>query len=756
MEKEVVQFVAKIDRAIYNSENFDVYSTSVDYNEFPNIQKNDYGNTSICGNLGSLPLNMEYKITAILKNSKNGASYEVRNLERLNPLTQEEVFNFLSEILTENQATTLYENYPNIVDLIKENKDDCIDFSKLKGIGEITYKKIRKKIESNFCLAELVSYFNGYITLPTIKKIYTSFSTIQAFLKDFNKQPYTTLCSIGGVGFKSADAILLTLFEEDKDKFNFGVKDLKSSELRCVGAIIYLLQENEKNGNTVMNLIELRNQCKKLVPSCFQHFTSSIKDKTFKYDKENLVIGLSSTVEAEIYVAEKFKKALENKFFIKWDFIDIQKYKTVDNFELSKEQLSILEGICNNPIAILNGFAGAGKTFSTKAVINMLEDNGKSYMLLSPTGKASKVLSENTERRATTIHRGLGLNSPFPVSEITVDVVLIDEFSMCDLYLFVQVLKRIDFMNTRLVLVGDNAQLPSVGCGNLLHDFITSNVIPKYTLTKIFRYGEGGLMTIATDVRNQKPYLSAKNKNKLMPFGNNKDYCFIDTTNVINGTLAIYKKLLTIYKTSDLQVLTCMNKGEYGTIELNNKLQKIANPNTDKINHIKKTTYTFYENDLVMQVVNNYDAIMCDENGNFEEKVECFVANGESGVIKKIITKYDKKKKKELKFAIINFDGVNVLYDEEMLNTLALGYAITFHKSQGSGIKIPILCTPSSHVYMLDSNLLYVGLTRCKEKCYHVGNYSTVNSAVKKKSNTSRNTYMPYLLSEFPVFFVHI
>ena len=225
-----VKFKAKIQKQVYKSDNFDVYAVNVDEDKYPDIIKNKYGNVSICGALGSLSENTEYSITAVEQDGKYGISYNVVNIQTEVPLTVEDTKNFLFGILTERQATTLTSVYPNIITLIKDGREDEIDFSKLNGIKEKSFEKIKEKIVSNFCLAELVSFFHNKISLSVVKTIYSNYSSVSKFKEEFFKEPYVTLCSLGGIGFKKADAILLGLFEEDNKTFNFGEKDLKSSE----------------------------------------------------------------------------------------------------------------------------------------------------------------------------------------------------------------------------------------------------------------------------------------------------------------------------------------------------------------------------------------------------------------------------------------------------------------------------------------------------------------------------------------------
>ena len=406
--------------------------------------------------------------------------------------------------------------------------------------------------------------------------------------------------------------------------------------------------------------------------------------------------------------------------------------------------------LCKYNIVILEGKAGTGKTNTIKSILNMLSDNNKAYELLAPTGRAAKVMSKYTGRDASTIHReiahNLFNNKDTPQDEwdkiiFSNGVVIVDEFSMVDVYLFYKLLESIDFSTTKLLLIGDSSQIPSVGCGNLLNDFIESKVIPTTTLTRIFRYGEGGLMKVATDTRNSKPYLNNSMKNKMTSFGKG-DYIFIDTNseNITKNIVALYKKLLDKgFSIEDIQVLSAKNVGNSGSIELNNEIQKIANPNYAKSKFMKVGDITYYIGDLVIQKQNNYKAKVDDDIEEQEDDIEeVFIANGESGIIEDIIDGE----------VIINFDGFRIKYTQSDMQLVKLGYAISIHSSQGGSARIIILCTPKSHTFMLNSNLLYTGLTRMRERCFHFGSINTINIAVKKKANLLRNTFILQMLTE--------
>ena len=749
--KEVL-FKGRIVRQTYDGGDYKIYAVDVDKDIYPEIKFTKYGNATILGEIHELGIGIEYEIKAIEQNTKYGYSYKVLNIRRNKPQSASDMYIFLQEILTLNQAQTLYEVYPDIVDRVMNNNLDDIDLNKLHGIKEYTFNIIKDKIVENFCLAELVVEFQGLLSLPMLKKLYEKYTSITMIKKKLREDPYKCLCGLARVGFITADSILLELEKVSKENVKNGKPaiiefetELKTSKQRCLSCLLHLLEKNEEDGHTLMSINELRNKCMKLVPACSKHFVDCMKHESIYYDKDLMIVSLKNTYEIEKYIAERIVNGLANTRN-RWDF-DYKKYHIVNGCELSEEQLEIVKNICKYNVCILNGAGGTGKSFSTQAVINMLKENNKSFRLFSPTGKAAKDLSDYTKEHATTIHRGLGYMPPDTWTyneehKLDCDALIIDEFSMTDIFLFKKILDAVDFNRTKLLMIGDNAQLPSVSCGNLLHDFMESNIIPTVTLTKVFRYGEGGLMKVATDVRFCKEYLTGVN-NQFTWFGANKDYAFVNVGSdiMVKNAVALYSKLLTQgYKTEDIQVLTAYKKGDVGTLVINNAIQKVANPNYGSQECMKVGDTVYFKGDLVIQNVNNYHAqLFIDDDYDFDEDLkETFIANGETGIVKDVFQNY----------LLIDFDGVVVKYYRNDMQMVGLGYCITIHKSQGSSIKVVILLTPQSHTYMLNSNLIYVGLTRMKEKCFHLGNVDTVNQAVKKKANFARNTHMQRLIKE--------
>lgn len=349
------------------------------------------------------------------------------------------------------------------------------------------------------------------------------------------------------------------------------------------------------------------------------------------------------------------------------------------------------------------------------------------------------MLSEFTKEPASTIHRGLGYKPPewgyneeYP---LPYDVVIVDEFSMCDVFLMKHLLEAINFSKTKLLMIGDSSQIPSVGAGNAFFDLIGSNLIPIVSLTQIFRYGEGGVLTVATKTRNCERFLEDSQKPQI--FGDDKGYMFIpmQQEKIIKNVVALYQKLLSTDQREDIMILSSYNVGDYGTVNINKHLQPISNPNVAlKGVNIQIGDIKYYENDLIIQTMNNYKAVRFNDSW-IDEDDKTFIANGEIGKIIKI--EYGK--------AIIQFDEL-VIYTKNDLLNVKLSYSISTMKSQGGQAKIVIMITPKAHTFMLNSNLIYVAQTRSKLKVFHFGEIETVNRAIKKKADFNRKTYLKNLL----------
>lgn len=744
---ETKQFKGKVNKCVFSSENFKCYAMDVNIKQYPDIQLNRYKNCTIIGNLPDLGEDIEYEITAIEKEGKYGLSYQVLNIKRDIPTTSEEAYSFLSSILTVNQAKTICENYPNILDIIKENRLNEIDLNKLKGINEYTFERIREKIIDNFYLADLIAEFQGYFTLSIVRKLYKAYISTDKIRDVLRKDPYAALIKLSGVGFKTADRLLLDIEDVSKKNIENGEKpiiefeyNIKTSKQRCLACVLFLLKKNEENGSTKTNLIDLRSECLKLTPECIDYFPEVVKDDDIYLNKDKLEIALKSTYNTEKYICDNIKERLENNTNT-WVF-NTELYRNINGVDLSDEQMELLRSVCKNNFIVLTAPAGCGKSFSTKALINMLRDNQKVPILCSPTGKASKKLSQYTGEQANTIHRTLMYqDGEFKFNKdnkLFADVVLVDEVGMTDIHLFKSLLEAID-IDTKIVLIGDSFQLNSVGCGALLRDLCLDDEIPHVTFNKVFRMGIGGVLTACTYVRKNEKFLY---KNAFTQIGEDKSYSFIPANKeqMNKMILALYKKLLETNDLEDITVISSYNIGDNGCDKLNQMLQPIANPSSltsDKFIKVKqdKLEIKYYIGDMVIQNQNNYRAKLFLEDDKTKETT--FIPNGTQG---KVIDIIDND-------LIISFDGEIVYYSSDEIRQIKHSFALSAHKMQGSQNKIIIFCCPSSHIFFLSNNIIYTAISRAEEKVFHFSDVKTINVAMNKSDSNKRNTFLCDMLN---------
>lgn len=741
----VISFICTIKNETYNSENFKIYSVSVNENVYKDIKHNKRGTISIVGNIPNLVPNLEYKVEAYLDvNSKFGYQYNVKNIRQDKPTTYDSSLKFLKELINEDKAKILLNEYPDIIDKIIKNDLDDIDLSKTKGIKEKTFENIKSKVIENFALIDIIETYNNIIPMNVMKKLYDTYSNIKIIKAMLKKEPYKCLCKLSRIGFKSADSILLNLDKyrkENRDNCDFTFdEDLLTSKQRMKACINYILEKNEETGNSRISIQELRKESNKLTPECIGHFVSIIKENNNDIYVDNELKCISSTkaYNTELYIKNILLNMNNNKTIYN---CDIEEFRETKEGVATDEQMETLNQICNNNIVCLTAVAGSGKTFSVKNLLNMLDNNNKTYLLCTPTGKSSEVLTEQTSRDAGTIHRKLEYkpiddnDNPWGYNEnnkLPVDVVVVDEFSMVDIYLFKHLLDAIDVNKTKLLLVFDSYQLPSVGCGNIAQDIIDSKLIPVVRLTKIFRYNEGGLMQVATKIRNGEQFLPS-DFTGVKIFGSKKDFVFIELqqTKIINQMIKIYKKLLSDgYNTQDITVLASQNNGDYGVLEVNKWIQKLIQK--DKNNKfVMYGDNKYFKDDKVIQIINNYKAESYIDGSSTE------VFNGNTGIIVEVGWDY----------IVVDFGKDKLIkYEKADLNQLQLGYCTTYHKSQGISIKQVICLAPKAHNFVMNCNLLYVGVTRARERVYMLGNIVTVNRCIKKKANFNRNTWLKDLL----------
>lgn len=681
-----------------------------------------YGTIVITGIMPDLIPGMQYKIDVEYSQRGQYHNYEFKKVYVDNgEYTPETSIIFLKEMTSENRAKILVDAYPDIIDRMINDKP--IDISKLRGIGKTSLDKIVVKVKENHNIIALVDEYSEYgMTFAMMNKLYNYYDkSIDKIKQMMYENPYECLCSINRVGFKTADKIIMSKYPERID-----------SETRCRAAVEFLLSQNETEGNTWINLKTLYNKLLELAYEARIHFQEIVENspKDIFFD---VVTNKVSTVQARICEAEianRLSAHLDESSVLN---IDCSKYRNVEGIDLTDEQMGIFDNVCKYNVSILAGVGGSGKSFSVQALLNMLKDNRISYELFSSTGKAAKVLSEYTKEDASTIHRGLKYSPKegFAFNDdnkLETDVLIIDEFSMIDIFLLRDLLRAVDPSETKLLFIGDPAQIPSVGVGNIAFDMLQSKRIPTTLLTKVFRYGEGGLSYVATKVRNGENYITSEAG--IQKYGVKEDYVFVNVVQEDSPKClkVLYNNLLKKnVPVEDIMVLTSYNKGEYGTVNINKIVQEHVNPKGAEVTANRfGVPIIFRVGDKVMQIKNNYTK----ETTNDGETTAVF--NGDTG----FITSIDKEE------LMVNFDGVHVKYNTKNLNELDLAYCITIHKSQGSSAKYVILITPKAHKFFLNRNLLYVAVSRAKEGLYHIGSVDVIKSALRKSANLSRDTFL--------------
>nr|DAH38669.1 MAG TPA: ATP dependent DNA helicase [Caudoviricetes sp.] len=685
---------------------------------------------SICivGNVGCLQNNIEYRV--ILKKKthpKYGEQYELISVPSLDDIeiSDEDEISVLLSVMNEAQANKVHEAYPRFVQMIINGEEDKIDTGNIKGVGKKRLNEYIDKISGVYKYQKIINAFPKYdLNLNDCKKLFKRYYSLDKIKNELDENPYYILINVLEKSFLKANSVII----ENKP-------ELLGSKLQTEYLLLYVLGMNENEGNTKVNANVAAYVAKDIVPECVPMMKETAENSSLIfYDNNTKFMAKMDTYEAEVNISNELLRRLKDhkNLNIKWE-----KYKGF----LSDEQANVLKAINEKNIVVLCGPAGSGKTSSVKALINMLDKESLTYELLAPTGISAKRLADVTERFVQTIHKELALQT-----YITQDVLIVDEFSFVGVKLFAQLLKNVS-PETKILLVCDDEQLPSISCGSVIKDIFKANIIPTIKLTKIFRYGDNALLTVATDIRNKKPYL---NETGCIFDGHkdSKEYVFIKIDkDPLEQIMEQYKNVLQKYKQSDIIILSPFNIGDFGTYSINNKIQDTYNPLIGEEEIIKSvqtshgaTKVHYRKGDRVINTKNIYHAVTPSEFYDIGLKEgSTTVVNGDIGIVKKVDL--------ENKCLIIDFSENTVVFTFHDLAHLLLGYAISTHKSQGSEFPVVINIVHPQHSKMLTKNLLYVANTRAKELLIEIGDVATINKGIQIEATEGRETFLYELLT---------
>ena len=615
------------------------------------------------------------------------------------------------------------------LEVIRYKPDLLID---IKGMTDEKAYALSEYINDEWERFNLTNFLNKHgISVNMAMKIYEALG-INA-INIIKENPYALMEFVATLDFKSADKLAKSL---DIDETNPN---------RIMAGIIYVLTYFLREGNTCVSYENLIEYASRLLEVSVSTVEQGIEDLKFKdkivvetRDEKDFVYRKSIYV-AELNVARKIveltKKESPN-YKLNKVIDEVSKRESIVLSDMQKE--AVVTAI-NNNICVITGGPGTGKTTIIKCVIDILKKKNMSYVLAAPTGRAAKRITETTGDNAKTLHRLLEITKiedtdfdtfvNYPVATIDTDYLIIDEASMIDTLLMNNVIKALA-SNTRVIIVGDSDQLPSVGAGNVLKDIIQSKIVNTVYLTEIYRQSkESDIILGAHKVKNGE-YLDFKNKDT--------DLYFIETDSIKETKQEVESLLSGRIKNFfgedmdiNTQVITPIKKTEIGTFELNKLIQKIRLDIDKDLRHKNYGDKVFYENDKVMQIRNNYD-INYDLNG----VQGTGIYNGDIGYIEKIDTE-----KQEI---VVNYDDKLTKYDFDELDQIEHAYAVTVHKSQGSEFDVVIIPLFVCFEKLFNRNLLYTAMTRAKHLLIFVGKKSILDFMIDNTKENLRLTGLKY------------
>lgn len=732
----------KITKKVFQNGDFYIFGASPIQPYSKELKLNKYFSITLKGDLSYLSEGKEYELEVEeLSTDSYGTSYKVvacpsMACEDLEHLTREESLEILKEITTESQATNLVDAYENFIWLALSDRSQ-IDVKNIYNVGEYRLNAYIRDLTIKYKYLGIMNKLKDWkVDISDCKSLLDFYGDEKEISKAFKEDPYKVNIEILKRNFEYSDKLIMEYR-----------KDLEHSEVRCAYLILSVLQRNEIDGDSKLDanclynyILEEYTIAKELEDLIVPTVTTS---DLFHYDEEEQTVASMSTYMAECKIADFIKDKIENstKLDFKWT-----KYKECRDGILTEEQQNILKTFCESNIVIVDSKGGTGKSASTRALLDMLDDNNMTYSLLAPTGRVAKVLKELTNRPASTIHKACLKNAE---EGLWSDVFIIEEGSMIGIDLMCMLINTIANPNARIVVNMDLGQIAPISCGCPMRDIINSGIVPICKLTKVFRYGEGGLYKMATDAYDKKFYLpNGWETEDRISVGVNKDYTFVRYDGTVEQVIEEYKKFINKgYKASDIAVITPWNVTELGTINLNNQIQAIVNPrNTDNVieKTIRKYKVKFKIGDQILNTKNNYNvltldgymALQSDSMLTKEDVPTSMCMNGEIGKI----TDIDNGN------IIAQFDEEILVFDKSMQNDLLLGYSLTSYKLQGSSVPYVISLVTPEFTKSLDKNIIYTDMSRTKKEIVEIIDPTTLANAICIDSIQERQTNLLKLL----------
>lgn len=683
----------------------------------------------LAGNMQQLTVGQEYDVEAELVFNKKYKSYQYKPYVVISkrPSTREEQEKFLHALLTNSQANALISAYPNIVNEIIEGTDN-VDLQNVKGIGYATYERIKDMVLSNYVISDILSLLQPLgVSYKMIQKLLSGEPNPSLLKAQLLDNPYI-MTRIRGLGFKRVDGLALKLNPQIID-----------SPKRAIAFVKWFLNESaETDGNTWVTVDVLEQGAKDNIPECKDAYCRLISQEQqnemllhFDYAK----VGLKRYFELETGIYDILKEI--DSYSDDWNLDAEDAVGEAEHdlgFTFTEEQRAAVRSALNRNFSCICGFAGTGKSTLLNAIVKAYKYKTVSCCALS--AKAAQRIVEATGHEASTIHRLLGWNGKSFIHDnnnpLAADVVILDEASMVNVELFYDLIRAVK-PGGRLIVCGDNRQLPPIGAGNVFSDVLDkTNVFNILMLTKVMRQAlDSGILMDAIKIRmGINPIKEPELK---IVSGKREDmvYMFRDSNEAIQN-IAIKTFLSTAEREgADNVVIVVPRKKDCpnSTTVMNKIIQDELLPASEHKEHIDYGTKTFRIGSKVIQRENNYDKNVFNgetgyvtsifEDGEGDERTQCFTVEYSSGGDKKLIT-----------------------YKRSEMGQVELAYVLTVHLAQGSGYKTVIVAIDTTHYILLDSCLLYTALTRSKERCLLLAQPKAFLRCIHNNNSISRQTWL--------------
>lgn len=677
-------------------------------------------------------------------NKTYGEQFKVNHAKIIAPKTTEGIQKYLSSGLIKGVGEVTAKN---IVDYFGNQTLEVIEFtparlSEVRGISANKAMLIAESYAEVKDMQNTIMFLQEYgITAKMAVKIFDTYR--DRTLEILQNNPYKLVEDISGIGFATADKIASKL----------GIPF--DSAFRVRAGLLHILGEaSNLEGHTYLPKEIAKERLNTLLQIDEEKFLSLLESVIADLEIDGKIV-CTKIFEDDAYILRKFyntEKNLAKKLLSISDNSqnlydcdeDIAEFERINKIEFHDQQKQAVKLALSSNTCVITGGPGTGKTTIIRCILTLFRQRHKSVLLLAPTGRASKRMSEATGVEAKTIHRALEVNfvgaeDAFYYNEnnkLTSDVVIVDEVSMVDAMLLNSLIKALK-SNAQLILVGDKDQLPSVGAGNVLGDILNSGKVNYVCLTEIYRQAKESLIILNAHAVNSGKMPTINNQSK--------DFFFkqtLDAGQSLSDILDFVTKRLPAYcgiEPSKIQVLAPMKNGACGVERLNVELQKLINPPDIRKAEIGDERVIFRYGDKVMQIVNDYELewYKMKDEGGIERGTGVF--NGDIGKIVDINIH-------ERKMVIMFEDGRMATYDRTQSANLVLSYAITIHKSQGSEFDVVVMPIIGGASKILTRNLLYTAITRAKKIVVLVGSKFYLSRMVQNNYTAKRYTTLKYFL----------